>query len=169
MGRMSMTSCLVSMFLRLPCEEKTSGLVGKQTGFRSPKVSLKRERGLYKSDSTTISQSRASDWSQDWSYLPRLLICHATIQCTTVFAASYWMESVVAFRKVVRTAALLSPVAKLQWPQRIFPAGTEKNADVSRRPDTDNRGADNREPTVLLFLWLRVTVSLPSVAVLCPI
>ena len=46
------------------------------------------------------------------------------------------MERVVVFRKVIRTAALLSPVAKLQQPQCLFPLEPKT---WQREPTSNNR------------------------------
>ena len=62
-----------------------------ETHFCRPKVISWRSKPWtwpIKSASATISRSYASDWSQEWSYLPRLLLCHTVIQCITAFAAS---------------------------------------------------------------------------------
>ena len=58
-----------------------------ETHFCSPKVISPEglNHGHCRGKSATISWSCASDWSQEWSYLPHLLICHTT---TMVCAAS---------------------------------------------------------------------------------
>ena len=57
--------------------------------------------------------------------------------------------------KVVHTAVLLSPVAELQWPERLFPTAA-KNMATSKSgwiiKNSDNWDSDNREPTVYIEL-----------------
>ena len=62
-------------------------------------------------------------------------------------------KSVVAFRKVVRAAALLSPAAELSDRNFFFPLvlKTWRPEPKSKCPDTDNRCSDNRELTVLVL------------------
>ena len=117
--------------------------------------------------SATISQSRASDWSQGWSYLalsPPLNLPH----CITVYYSICGLLSLLGcckswsnLGKVVHTAALLYPVAEPQWP-RLFPAAAE-NMVTSKHSDMDNwcldnQCFDNREPTVRIVPRLPCTL-----------
>ena len=88
----STISYLIKIFLWLPFWQKALSFLGKQ---RPVFVVLKYSLGglnhghdRWKSASTTFSRSRLSDWSQEWFYLPSVLIFHTVTQCTTAFPAS---------------------------------------------------------------------------------
>ena len=141
-----MTSYLISIFMRLPCQEKTSGLVGKQ---RPVFVILKKSKMWtwpIEERERHNSQSHANDWSQEWSYLPRLLTCHAvyySVRSSNQRAQNYksWTKSRTGWKKRCSVQESCSYISfafffsKTPVTATYFSHWDWKHGDVSRRPN----------------------------------